>query len=58
MIYLLFPTQLFNSIKHLINSDCIYLIEEPRFFTDYKFHKLKLAFHRAITIFNFNNLAF
>ena len=25
----------------------IYLIEEPTYFTKYKFHKLKLAFHRA-----------
>jgi deoxyribodipyrimidine photolyase-related protein len=25
----------------------VYLIEEPRYFTDFKFHKLKLAYHRA-----------
>lgn len=47
MIFLIFPHQLFNDIKHLNKSDKIYLIEEPRFFTDFKFHKLKLAYHRA-----------
>ena len=26
---------------------CVYLIEEPLYFTDFKFHKLKLAYHRA-----------
>jgi deoxyribodipyrimidine photolyase-related protein len=46
-IYLLFPIQLYNSIKHLKKADKIYLIEEPRYFTDFKFHKLKLAYHRA-----------
>ena len=25
----------------------VYLIEEPRYFTDFMFHKLKLAYHRA-----------
>ena len=47
MIFLLFPTQLFKNIKHLKNIKTIYLIEEPRFFTDFKFHKLKIAYHRA-----------
>ena len=29
-------------------KSCIfYLIEEPRYFTDFNFHKLKLAYHRA-----------
>ena len=27
--------------------DIIYIVEEPRFFTDFKFHKLKLVYHRA-----------
>ena len=45
MHYLIFPNQLFYNIK---NIDCIILlIEEPRYFTDFKFHKLKLAYHRA-----------
>ena len=47
MIFIIFPTQLFKNIKHLKNVTKIYLIEEPRFFTDFKFHKLKLAYHRA-----------
>lgn len=47
MIFLIFPTQLFYNINHLKNITKIYLIEEPRFFTDFKFHKLKLAYHRA-----------
>jgi deoxyribodipyrimidine photolyase-related protein len=47
MIFIIFPTQLFKNIKHLKNATKIYLIEEPRFFTDFKFHKLKLAYHRA-----------
>jgi len=47
MIFLLFPTQLFSNIKHLKKAKEVYLIEEPRYFTDFKFHKLKLAYHRA-----------
>ena len=46
-IFLIFPHQLFHNISHLKNNDIIYLIEEPIFFSDYKFHKLKLAYHRA-----------
>lgn len=52
MSLLIFPTQLFYSSKlktyietNQIND--IYIIEEPRYFTDFKFHKLKLAYHRA-----------
>lgn len=55
MAFLIFPTQLFPEIKYLINwqkidpttNKSIYLIEEPRYFTDFSFHKLKLAYHRA-----------
>jgi deoxyribodipyrimidine photolyase-related protein len=49
MAFLLFPTQLFPSLSHLQNDSIkqIYLIEEPRYFTDFKYHKLKLAYHRA-----------
>jgi len=46
IIFLIFPTQLFE-YKHLPKYDQIYIIEEPTYFTKYKFHKLKLAFHRA-----------
>jgi len=47
MIFLIFPHQLFNNLNHLDKNDKIYLIEEPRYFTDFNFHKLKLAYHRA-----------
>jgi len=50
MNQLIFPPQLFYDkayIKELKSMDMIYLIEEPRYFTDFKFHKLKLAYHRA-----------
>ena len=45
-IFLLYPTQLFNNIDKLLNKK-IYLLEEPIYFSKYKFHKLKLAYHRA-----------
>jgi deoxyribodipyrimidine photolyase-related protein len=45
-IFLLFPIHLFSNIDNLKNKK-IYLIEDPRFFTDFKYHKLKLAYHRA-----------
>jgi deoxyribodipyrimidine photolyase-related protein len=47
MIFLLFPTQLFSDLSFLSKSKLIYLIEEPRYFDDFGFHKLKLAYHRA-----------
>ena len=44
---IIFPHQLFKSPK-ILDTDCpIYLIEEYLFFTHYKFHKQKIAFHRA-----------
>jgi deoxyribodipyrimidine photolyase-related protein len=46
MVLLIFPHQLFYKVDHILD-DKIYLIEEPRYFTDFKFHKLKLAYHRA-----------
>jgi deoxyribodipyrimidine photolyase-related protein len=47
MVLLIFPTQLFNNIEFLKKYREIYLIEEPRYFSDFAFHKLKLAYHRA-----------
>jgi deoxyribodipyrimidine photolyase-related protein len=47
MTFIIFPTQLFNNIDYLNKNEIIYLIEEPIYFTDFKYHKLKLAFHRA-----------
>jgi len=46
MILVLFPHQLYNNIN-LKNYNNIIIIEEPRFFTDFLFHKLKIAYHRA-----------
>ena len=45
-IFLLFPIHLFSNIDNLVDKK-VYLIEEPRFFTDFKYHKLKLAYHRS-----------
>lgn len=46
-IFLVFPTQLFKDIDPLKEANEIYMVEEPIYFTKYKFHKLKLAFHRS-----------
>ncbi len=44
---LLFPHQLFKNLP-ILNADAdIFLIEEFLFFNHYKFHKQKIAFHRA-----------
>lgn len=47
MNLIILPNQLFpiKLIKEKVNH--IYLIEEPRYFTDFNFHKLKLMYHRA-----------
>ena len=44
---LIFPHQLFKSAETLQIDAPIYLIEEFLFFKHYKFHKQKIAFHRA-----------
>jgi deoxyribodipyrimidine photolyase-related protein len=51
MSLLIFPNQLFplkiiNQIDSL-QFNKIFIIEEPRYFSDFKFHKLKLVYHRA-----------
>lgn len=45
-IFFIFPIHLFENIDILKDKN-VYLIEEPRFFTDFKYHKLKLGYHRA-----------
>lgn len=45
--FLIFPIHLFKNIHLFKDYETIYLIEEPRYFSDYSFHKLKLAYHRA-----------
>ena len=46
-IFLIFPHQLFKDISLLKKADSVYIIEEYLFFNHYKFHKQKLALHRA-----------
>ncbi len=44
---LIFPNQLFKN-SPILDLDCdIYIVEEFLFFKQYKFHKQKIAFHRA-----------
>ncbi|WP_306420472.1 cryptochrome/photolyase family protein [uncultured Winogradskyella sp.] len=46
-IHIIFPHQLFKTTAVLEQVDTIYLVEEYLFFNQYKFHKQKIAFHRA-----------
>ena len=46
-IHIVFPHQLFKTTAVLEQVDTIYLVEEYLFFNQYKFHKQKIAFHRA-----------
>ena len=46
-INLIFPNQLFEDHPLLKNDGDFYLIEEHLFFREFKFHKQKIAFHRA-----------
>jgi deoxyribodipyrimidine photolyase-related protein len=45
-IFLIFPIHLFSNFDKLINKK-VFLIEEHRYFNDFKYHKLKLAYHRS-----------
>lgn len=44
---ILFPHQLFEQSELPMADADVYLVEETLFFKQYKFHKQKLAFHRA-----------
>ena len=46
-IAIVFPHQLFKTSQVFEKVDTFYLVEEFLFFTQYKFHQQKLAFHRA-----------
>lgn len=46
-ISLVYPNQLFESHPALHIERPVYLVEEYLFFTQYRFHQQKLAFHRA-----------
>ncbi len=55
--YILFPVNLYKNINKIINkNDDIYLIEDPRYFIDFKYHKLKLAYHFATMEYYYNYL--
>ena len=45
--FLIFPHQLFEKNPVLEKEAPIFLIEHPRFFSDFSFHKQKLVLHRA-----------
>lgn len=45
--FLIYPHQLFEDIQLLHDSDIVYLIEEPLYFSEFAFHKQKLILHRA-----------
>lgn len=44
---LVFPHQLFEDTSYLDKAAPVYMVEEFLFFKQYKFHKQKIAFHRA-----------
>ena len=44
---LIYPHQLFRDNLALEVGDLVYLIEEPLFFTQFRFHQQKLVLHRA-----------
>lgn len=44
---IIFPHQLFEKVPFLNLCSQLFLIEEPLFFTQFKFHTQKLIFHRA-----------
>ena len=46
-VNIIFPNQLYENHPLLKNEGDFYLIEEHLFFKEFKFHKQKLAFHRA-----------
>lgn len=46
-VNIVFPHQLFKNSPLLKHKGVFYLIEEFLFFNQYKFHKQKIAFHRA-----------
>jgi deoxyribodipyrimidine photolyase-related protein len=53
--FLIFPVHLFSNIEKLKGKK-VYLIEEPRFFSDFNYHKLKIAYHRASSKYYYDYL--
>ena len=50
-VNIVFPNQLFKNHPALHNDGLVYLVEEYLFFRQYRFHKQKLAYHRATMMF-------
>ncbi|MFM8440572.1 MAG: cryptochrome/photolyase family protein, partial [Acidobacteriota bacterium] len=46
-VVLVFPHQLFRSHPAIRGQSRAFIIEESLFFSQYRFHKQKLRFHRA-----------
>ena len=46
-VAIVFPNQLFPASPVLSETKDVFLIEHPRFFCDFRFHKKKLVLHRA-----------
>ena len=44
-VVVILPNQLFKKHPSISKDADIFLIEESRYFTDFKFHKQKLVFH-------------
>ncbi len=44
--FIIFPVHLFSETEELKDKK-VYIVEEPRYFEDFKYHKLKLVYHRA-----------
>jgi deoxyribodipyrimidine photolyase-related protein len=54
--FIILPTQLFEINNYLKDMDEIYIIEEPFYFTNKKFHKQKLVLHRASMKYYYDKL--
>jgi len=54
---IIFPNQLFKKNPGLQKERTIFLIEDPKFFTEFKFHKKKLVLLRAAMRYYYNFLA-
>lgn len=55
-VFIVYPHQLFKNIE-LLKGKKVLLIEEPLFFTQYKFHIQKLILHRASMKFYYDYLS-
>ena len=55
-IILILPNQLFKNNKLINKNSLVYIYEHPIFFTEFKYHKLKLILHHATMNFYKNYL--